>query len=495
MDAWARIAPDPIAFAGSPQPQSETRPLLALSELTKRFGALTALDDVSVSFTAGEIHCLLGENGAGKSTLCNIVFGLAQPDAGAMILAGSPYRPNRPAAALDAGVAMVHQHFSLVPELTVVENLILGREQGVLRRRDRSKEIEELANRYGMDVRPSAIVGALSVGERQRIEILKCLMRSPRVLILDEPTAVLPPAEIDAFLALCRRAAEEGSAVVLVTHKLQEIRRAADRVTVLRGGRIVATSTSLSEDMTRLVRAMIGQEATSEPIGAAAIGMTARKKDSEPIAGAAPAILRLEGVTFDGANGERLVDNVSLTVHPGEIVGIAGVEGNGQTPLARLIAGDLIPHAGHIWLDDRDIAGSDPAAIGAAGLGVVPEDRHADGCITELSLGENLCLDRIKSMTFLGLIRRRAVQERARALIKSFDIRAAGPSMAFSSLSGGNQQKAVLARELSRDGLKALLASQPTRGLRRRRRRVGLHDRTRGLCAWRRRAVDLVRTR
>jgi simple sugar transport system ATP-binding protein len=232
-------------------------PLLDLRGLTKRFGDVRALEEVSLAIAAGEIRCLLGENGAGKSTLCNLIFGLYQPDAGDMLLADAPYQPHGPGEALAAGVATVHQHFSLVPNLSVLDNLILGREHGLLHRRAYAAKIVALASEYGLPLDPSAIVDEMSVGERQRVEIIKCLMRSPRLVVLDEPTAVLPPDEVDAFLGVCRHVADAGCAVVLVTHKLAEIKRVADRVTVLRHGRVVAHSDDPLRDIDRLVRAMI----------------------------------------------------------------------------------------------------------------------------------------------------------------------------------------------------------------------------------------------
>ena len=460
-----RAGPTPVRETDHPEPA-----ILELNGMTKRFGTVLALDDVSVAFAPGEVHCLLGENGAGKSTLCNLIFGLHAADAGAMRRAGAPYRPSGPADALSAGIAMVHQHFSLVPNFTVVDNLLLGREQGILHRRAEAERIAALAREFGLPLDPFATVANLSVGERQCVEIVKCLVRDPRLLVLDEPTGVLPPDEVDAFLAVCRQIADRGCAIVLVTHKLAEMTRVADRVTVLRHGRSVAQSSDPAREIGRLVRAMIQRDLdTLDEALASTLGMTADEAAEPGDPGKRvprPAdSLQIDGLTVRDALGGLRLDSVTLTVARGEIVGLAGVEGNGQGELERVLAGMLRPNGGRVIAGDREITGCTPAEIGAAGVGIVPEDRHAVGCILEMSLAENIFASRLGRFARFGFIDHTALREAAAALMQRFDIRAAGPEAPFRSLSGGNQQKAVLARELTGDDLVFLLAAQPTRGL------------------------------
>jgi simple sugar transport system ATP-binding protein len=443
--------------------------LLTLAGVSKRFGALSALDNVSLDVAPGEIHCLLGENGAGKSTLCNVIFGIHAPDQGSMHLAGVPYRPAGPTDALAQGIAMVHQHFSLVADLTVVDNLLLGQARGRLDRRACARRIEALSAEYGLALQPFAKIQDLSVGERQRVEIIKCLMREPRLLVLDEPTAVLLPAEIASLIDVCRRVAARGCGVMLVTHKLAEITSVATRATVLRGGRTVAVSANPAGDITMLVRAMIQRELGSlDSTADAALGI------AEPGGAGVSAVLspkdvvaRVEGLQYRDAQGVVRLDNVTLAVGRGEIVGIAGVEGNGQSELAAILSGMLRPTGGRFLLqpDDQDLTSRRPRDITAAGVGVVPEDRHAVGCITAMSVAENLFLGRLPAFARMGLLRRASFRSSAMALMQRFDVRAAGPEAAFASLSGGNQQKAVLARELTLPNLAFLVAAQPTRGL------------------------------
>jgi simple sugar transport system ATP-binding protein len=441
--------------------------LLEIDHVSKRFGALAALADVSLSIAAGEVHGLLGENGAGKSTLCNIVFGVHSADAGAMRLAGLPYAPSGPADALRAGVAMVHQHFSLVPDLTVVDNLLLGRARGFLRRRAFAAEVRRLSEEFGLAVRPEALVQDLSVGERQRVEIVKCLMRRPRLLVLDEPTAVLLPEEIDGLLGVCESVAASGCGIVLVTHKLAEIRRTAARVTVLRLGHVVARSDTPSQEMDRLVRAMIGRDPVSagllvgpEPIPAAPSAPELRTSETAHV------VLRVERLGRRDAEGVRRLDGIDFDVHRGEIVGIAGVEGNGQSELVAVLSGMSDATEGGFQLDGAVMTRCSPRALTAAGIGVVPEDRHREGCVLGMSLAHNLALDRLpRYRNRLGLVDRAALTADARRRMHDFDIRAAHAAAPFASLSGGNQQKAVLARELTLPGLRLLIAAQPTRGL------------------------------
>jgi len=441
--------------------------LLELSDLTRRFGSFTALSSVDLVLRAGEIHCLLGENGAGKSTLCNLVFGIHAPSAGTMTLGGQSYRPDGPQAALAAGIAMVHQHFSLVGDMTVLDNLLLGQARGLLDRRAAAARIAEVAAGYGLALDPFARVDDLSIGERQRVEIVKCLMRKPRVLILDEPTAVLLPDEIRSLLDVCRRVAASGCAVMLVTHKLAEIREAADRATVLRAGQVVATSDRPADDITALVRAMIQRDlGTLDAAMMTTLGITDAAPADTPVQrDDGPDVLQVDGLGVRDATGVTRLDNVTLALRRGEIVGIAGVEGNGQSELGAVLAGLLKPTAGRVFVGDTDLTGRDPRAFTAAGVGIVPEDRHLVGAITGMTLTENLFLNRTADFTRFGLLRRGPMRRKAEAMMTRFDIRASGPDATFGSLSGGNQQKAVLARELTAARLTFLLAAQPTRGL------------------------------
>jgi simple sugar transport system ATP-binding protein len=445
--------------------------VFGLSGVTKSFGSLTAVADVSLSVAAGEVMCLLGENGAGKSTLCNMIFGVYRPTMGTMRLFGTPYAPADPKTALAAGVGMVHQHFSLVPSMTVVDNLLLGRSHGVLKRRAFADEIRARAEEFGLKVDPWRIVKEMSVGERQRLEIVKCLMARPRLLLLDEPTAVLPPEEIGSFLDVCRRIADAGGALILVTHKLAEVAKIADRTAILRAGRIVDTVPMRGADMKAIVQAMIGRELGSAD---AAVGLDVAEtgESAAPASGeAAPAVPRMAGalqidaLSYRDRNGALRLDKITIEVGPGEIVGVAGVEGNGQTELGLILAGIEQPSEGRWFVGDREMTQGTPRDITAAGIGIVPEDRHAVGAVVDMSVGENLCLQGLARYTRFGLVRRGAMTATANDLIKRYDVRGAGPDTRFGSLSGGNQQKVVLARELTLDPLVLLVAAQPTRGL------------------------------
>ena len=466
-------------------------PALEISGLTKSFGTMRALEEVDLVVESGTVHCVLGENGAGKSTLCHVVGGSLVPDEGGMRLYGAPYAPRRPADALAAGIAMVHQHFSLVPTLTVGENMRL------LRLRDLPRRVARVREEYGLELDLDARVSELPVGVRQRAEIVKALLREPRLLVLDEPTGVLGPAETDALLATCRRIAGSGQAVVLVTHKLGEVARAGDAATVLRGGRVSGGGPLAELPPERLVPLMIGRPADSLDAGLAgtiglpsdegapetgAAGEPAAPRDRSRAAGPseadgraasggkAPArtakALSVRDVSVRRADGTSALDGVSLDVAYGEIVGIAGVEGNGQSELMALLGGSLTPDAGHVELDGRDLTRATPRERSRAGLGVVPEDRLHEGCVPRLRVADNLFLGRLDRFRRYGvLLDRRAMDRAADSVLTGHGIRAGGPGALMSSLSGGNQQKVVLARELALDPLVCLAAAQPTRGL------------------------------
>lgn len=449
-----------------PDAMAAAEPLLSLQSITKRFGSFTALSDVSLDLRAGEIHCVLGENGAGKSTLCNLVFGVHRPDGGLMRYRGAPFQPSGPADSLAQGIAMVHQHFSLVPDMTVMDNVLLGRGRGVLKRRECAEQLEQLAIDYGLPLDPYAKIEDLSVGERQRVEIVKCLIRDPSLFVLDEPTAVLLPDEIAALLDVCRRVASRGRAVVLVTHKLAEIKKIADRVTVLRGGRVVATSAAPAAEIDALVRAMIqGSVDALDASAASALGLETSKPVARAQARGREQALQVNGLSVRDAQGVTRLDNFTLTVDRGEIVGVAGVEGNGQSELTAVLSGMIAATEGRIHLGEIELTNRSPKQITAAGVGIVPEDRHAVGCVTGMTLAENIYLNRLDEFTRFGFLRRSDLEHQSAVMMQRFDVRARGPDALFSSLSGGNQQKAVLAREITLPNLACLVAAQPTRGL------------------------------
>ncbi|MGW4355436.1 ABC transporter ATP-binding protein [Nocardia sp. NPDC004582] len=446
-------------------------PALALQGLGKSFGAVRALHGVDVTVEAGTVHCVLGENGAGKSTLCNLVFGGYRPDAGRMSLGGTPFRPDSPAAAMAAGVAMVHQHFSLVTTMTVGENLALTQTGWRMRRGDLAARLDDIAARYRLRVDPDQRVAAMPVGARQKVEIVKALLRDPSLILLDEPTGVLDPAEIDALIDTCRAIAADGKAVVLVTHKLGEVARVADAATVLRRGTVAGGGRLSATSVPELLTAMVGRSpADLDPTVAATLGIdttatpVARQDHSAGLA-SLPAVLEVAALTVTRPDGRTALDEVALAVRPGEIVGIAGVEGNGQSELVSVLSGAMRAHSGRITLDGKDITAATPALRTGLGLGVVPEDRHRDAMIADMSIAENLYLGRLDRFRRFGLLDKRAMGRAAQTELERFDVRASGPWARMGSLSGGNQQKVVLARELSTENLRCLVAAQPTRGL------------------------------
>ncbi|MFF2396166.1 ABC transporter ATP-binding protein [Nocardia sp. NPDC058114] len=467
-------------------------PALTLHGVGKRFGDVQALHDVDVTVESGTVHCVLGENGAGKSTLCNLVFGGYHPDTGRMQLGGKDFRPDSPAAAMASGVAMVHQHFSLVTTMTVAENLLLTQHGLRSRRKELTDRLDEIAQRYRLRVDLDQQVATMPVGARQKVEIVKALLRDPALILLDEPTGVLDPAEIDALIDTCRAIAADGKAVVLVTHKLGEVARVADAATVLRRGTVAGGGRMSNTTIAQLLTAMVGRTAADlDPTVAATIGLdpadSATTADSPatalPVGPAtestpssagfessaesdSPApVLTIDRVTVHRADGSAALDDARLVVRPGEIVGIAGVEGNGQSELVAVLAGATPVSAGTVTLADTDITTANPATRTGLGLGVVPEDRHRDAMVAEMTLAENLFLGRLGRFRRFGLLDKQAMGRAAQAELDRFDVRAAGPWVPMGSLSGGNQQKVVLARELSAANLRCLVAAQPTRGL------------------------------
>lgn len=439
-------------------------PLAHLRGITKRYGDVVACFEVDLALRAGEIHGVLGENGAGKSTLMKVLIGLVQPDEGEVHLFGRHTTINDPQAAARIGIGMVHQHFSLVDQLSVWENVLLGERQRFDRKRARNL-VGEIGDRYGLTIDPDARVGALSAGLRQRVELIKCLRRDPRIVVLDEPTSVLTPAESEALFTTLRGiVAKEQKAVALVSHKLAEVMHATDVVTIMRQGRVVDHHPIGGTDAASLARAMVGREVSLRG-EAAALGAIddLPSTAATPAAAAGPVVLQLSGVTVRLGGVARL-DGLDLTVRSGEIVGVAGVEGNGQRELGDLLSSLLSVERGSVEVDGVPVRPGRAGAMADAGVSIIPEDRHDSGCVLSMSVAQNLVLDRPGSVARRGFLDQRKLRERALELMREFEISAAGPDAPLWSLSGGNQQRVVLARELSQRP-KVLVAAQPTRGL------------------------------
>ena len=434
---------------------SDKTPAIRMTAIQKHFGAVHANRGAELVVEQGEIHALVGENGAGKSTLMKILSGMMPADSGRIEVGGRDVTGWTTAAALAAGVGMVHQHFMLVPTLTVAENVVLGREPMRGMAFDRAaaeREVARLCEQSGLIVPAGRLVADLSVGEAQRVEILKLLWRGARVLLLDEPTAVLSPPEVAELWKVLRRLRDGGATIVLITHKLDEVMDVSENVTVMRAGRTVATMRTRDASPALIARAMVGRD----------VELTVREARA-PVSRGATA-LELRNVTVRGARSEHAVNDVSLSVAAGEILGIAGVEGNGQTELLEAIAGIRAVTSGTITLGDADITDAGVLARGEAGLSHIPEDRHRRGLILDYSVADNIILGQQHTYTRGGVLERSAIAAHARARIAEFDIRPADPALPARALSGGNQQKIVIARELSR-AFRVLLAAQPTRGV------------------------------
>jgi general nucleoside transport system ATP-binding protein len=431
-------------------------PALEMRGITKRYPGVVANDHIDLEVRPGEIHALLGENGAGKTTLMNILYGLARPDEGEILLDGAPVRIANPTDAIARGINMVHQHFMLVPVLTVAENILLGEETMAgpifLDRKEAKRRIIELGKRFGFEIDPDVKVGDLSVGWQQRVEILKALYRNAKVLVLDEPTAVLTPQETDEIFAVLRRLAQEGHSIVFISHKLYEVLAIADRITVIRRGRVVGSRIPAETDEEDLAALMVGRD----------VQLVVDRGESHP----AEVRLEVHGLKVRDDRGTDAVRGVDFEIRAGEIFGIAGVAGNGQDELVEAIVGLRKPADGTVILDGRDVTNASTREMTNLGTGYVPADRHRFGLVLSFTVADNLVLtDYYRAPYARGVIRNdEAIEARGAVAIKEYDIRTPSATVLAGTLSGGNQQKVVVARELDGD-LRLLVLDQPTRGL------------------------------
>lgn len=432
--------------------------LLRMEHISKRFGNFYANKDISLTVNRGEVLTLLGENGAGKSTLMNILIGLYQPTEGKIFLNGKEVRIDSPSQAVKLGIGMVHQHFMLVEAMTVFDNIILGDKhaKGVfIDRAARRKEIEDLSRKYGLDVQLDKLITEISVGEQQRTEILKALYHGAELLILDEPSAALTDLEVEGLFAIMRKLLAEGKSIIFISHKMREVLHISDRITILRLGQVIGTVNCKDTNAQELANMMIGKELTQSHY---------EKKDASK----APVVAALDQVDYNKEAKHSGVNNMSLSIHRGEIVGIAGVDGNGQTQLAQLITGILTPQAGDILVSGEKVAIFDPNNFISDGISHVPEDRNAQGLIGDMSIAENLVLKLTNTARFsLGKgmwLKKREITGYAEEMANKYDIRCTSVAQSVRSLSGGNQQKVILAREIESEP-SLLVVAHPTRGL------------------------------
>ncbi|MEM8539323.1 MAG: ABC transporter ATP-binding protein [Pseudomonadota bacterium] len=435
------------------------RTVLSLNGLSKRFGSVIANNNVTLTLKRGEVLALLGENGAGKTTLMNMLFGHYLPDAGTIDVADEngqlqSLQLGHPQAALSSGIGMVHQHFTLAENISAIDNITLGSERLLTLRRDRSaarRKIESIMEKSGLNAPLNVPVGRLSVGERQRVEILKALYRDARILVLDEPTAVLTPQEADMLFENIKAMTAEGLSVIFISHKLREVLAFSDRIAVLRHGEKVGEMATADADEKTIARMMVGADTPKIARQEMAAGET---------------ITELKGVTVSGRSKRDSLESVDLTVRAHEILGIAGISGNGQSALAKLISGLAIPTRGTIEIDDQAITSPNPASMISAGVGRIPEDRHYEGIVGAMTVAENMVIERLSDPDIQsnGLLRRDAIQSNASTLTKEYDVRGPGVTASAQLLSGGNIQKLILARVFDR-GPRVILANQPTRGL------------------------------
>jgi len=431
-------------------------PILELRNITKRFPGVLANDDISLVLEQGEIHALLGENGAGKTTLMNILYGLYAPDAGEVIVRGERVHIKSPSDAISLGIGMVHQHFMLVPVMTVTENIMLGAESTrlgpFLSRRQAAQRIHELSRQYGLEVDPEAYVKDLPVGIQQRVEILKLLYRRADILILDEPTAVLTPQEVEELFEVIRSLVAKGNSVIFISHKLKEVMTIADRITVLRRGRVVGTTAPAETSEQELATMMVGR----------AVALQVEKGPAHP----GEVVLDIDDLHVLDDRDNMVVQGVSLQVRAGEIVGIAGVQGNGQTELVEAVTGLRPPFRGSVRIKGSDTTWGSPRIVFEQGAAHIPEDRQRDGLVLSYPVRDNLVLNTYYKPPFaVGFrVQHDAIVEQAVRLVEEFDIRTPSIETVVANLSGGNQQKVIVAREFSRP-IDLLVAAQPTRGL------------------------------
>ncbi len=429
--------------------------VLDVRNVTKTFPGVIANENVDFSLHQGEIHCLLGENGAGKSTLMNVVFGLYQPDEGEIWVRGERVQLTGVNDAIDHGIGMVHQHFQLIPVFTVAENVILGNElakNGLLDIAEARRRIRELEEKYGLIVDPDAMVGDLSVGEQQRVELVKALFREADILILDEPTAVLTPGEVDEFFGVVRSLVDQGKSIVFITHKLREVLAVADRITVLRNGRVAGTADPKTATQQSLANLMVGRDVVFQ----------VEKGEAVP----GDVVLSVRGLEVEDERGVRTVNGFSVEVRAGEIFGVAGVEGNGQRELVEAITGMRPKVGGRVEMLGHNATKLSPRKITEMGVAHIPEDRNKHGLVGPYSIADNLVLNRYYAQPFSrrGIRATAPVNDEAERLVEEFDIRTPGIEVPVETLSGGNQQKVIVARELTGE-VKVLVVAQPTRGL------------------------------
>lgn len=429
--------------------------VIEMLNIRKEFNGFVANDNITLQLQKGEIHALLGENGAGKSTLMNVLFGLYQPEAGEIRVKGKSVKVTDPNVANKLGIGMVHQHFMLVETFTVTENIILGSEPtkvGTINIKEAAKEIQRISDEYGLAVDPYAKIQDISVGMQQRVEILKTLYRGAEILIFDEPTAALTPQEIKELIQIMKKLVKEGKSIILITHKLKEIMEVCDKCTVIRKGKGIGTVTVAESNPNELAALMVGRE----------VSFKTEKEEAQP----KDEVLEIENLVVSDARGVHAVNRLNLVVRSGEIIGVAGVDGNGQTELIEAITGLRKAESGSIKLNGNEILNQTPRKITEAGVGHIPQDRHKHGLVLDFSIGENMVLQTYYQKPFSnsGVLNYSKIFEKAKDLIKEYDVRTPNEYTVARALSGGNQQKAIIAREVDRHP-DLLIAAQPTRGL------------------------------
>jgi len=431
-------------------------PILELRGITKCFPGVLANDHIDLQLHKGEILALLGENGAGKTTLMNILYGLYSQDEGEILISGKRIDIQSPTDAINAGIGMVHQHFMLIPVFDVTENVMLGNEYtkngGFLDKAKAAKQVLDISDQYNLHIDPNAIIEDLPIGLQQRVEIIKILFHEAEILIMDEPSAVLTPQEVEELFKIMRSLIEQGKSIIFITHKLREVMECADRIVVIRGGKVVGESTPEEADMEKLAAMMVGRP----------VDLTVEKELAKP----ENTVLKVENLTVVNNNKKVEVDDISFDVRAGEILGIAGVQGNGQTELVRCLTGLMKAELGKIGILGTETTNSDPRTITELGVAHIPEDRQKDGLVLQIPVQDNLVLNTYYQEPFAKgiILQPDMIKKNAEQLVKDFDIRTPNTTVSVSGLSGGNQQKVIVAREFSRP-IKLLIASQPTRGL------------------------------